>query len=141
MLRLGRRRAVPVPGVAEHDGGSDRGANAHAWGCIPGSATDAANRVHGKPAEGDVDELFLNALGIRWLLFDEVSTLSLSLLGILDAYLRRACKRHPFAHRQRAPRPFGGINLLFAGDLWQLPPVQASEIFPRFLIFDSYYQY
>ena len=73
-------------------------------------ATDAAKKLHGKSEEGDVDELFLNALGIRWLLFDEGSALALSLLGTLDAYLRRACKKHPYALRGRTPRPFGGIN-------------------------------
>ena len=101
----------------------------HDWGCIPVNSTDAANKLHGKSEEGDVDELFLNALGIRWLLFDEGSALALSLLGTLDAYLRRACKKHPYALRGRTPRPFGGINVLVAGDLWQLPPVQANAIF------------
>ena len=105
------------------------GKTVHAWGCIPVNATDAANKLHGKPEEGDVDELFLNALGIRWLLFDEGSALALSLLGTLDGYLRRACKKHPYALRGRTPRPFGGINVLVAGDLWQLPPVQANAIF------------
>ena len=93
------------------------------------NAEDAAKKLHGKSEEGDVDELFLNALGIRWLLFDEGSALALSLLGTLDAYLRRACKKHPYALRGRTPRPFGGINVLVAGDLWQLPPVQANAIF------------
>ena len=26
-------------------------------------------------------------------------------------------------------RPFGGVNVVFAGDLWQLPPVNAKAIF------------
>ena len=25
--------------------------------------------------------------------------------------------------------PFGGINIVFAGDFWQLPPVNANAIF------------
>ena len=53
------------------------GKTVHAWGCIPVNAEDAAKKLHGKSEEGDVDDLFLNALGIRWLLFDEVSTFAL----------------------------------------------------------------
>ena len=54
------------------------------------------------------------------------------LLGLLDAYLRRACSRHPYARRrdrERTYRPFGGINIVFAGDFWQLPPVKATALF------------
>ena len=78
-----------------------------------------------------MDELFLNALGIRWLVLDETSCIAAELLGLLDVYLRRACARHPYAKRSDGSRkrPFGGINMIFAGDLWQLPPVRATAIF------------
>ena len=66
---------------------------------------------------------------VRWLVIDEISTASPLILGLLDAYLRRACARHPYARRGQHRRPFGGINIVFAGDLWQLPPVHASAIF------------
>ena len=51
---------------------------------------------------GDISDFFLNALGIRWIVVDEVSTVSPELLGLLDLYLRRACSRHPFLCRLRA---------------------------------------
>jgi hypothetical protein len=52
------------------------------------------------------------------------------LLGLLDSYLRRACKRHAYARRpDKSWRPFGGLNILFCGDLWQLPPVKSVSIF------------
>ena len=69
------------------------------------------------------------------MVLDEVSCSAAELLGLLDLYLRRACKRHPYARRcnvgstKRAERPFGGLNFLFCGDLWQLPPVMATAIF------------
>ena len=89
------------------------------------NATYAQNKISSKES-GDVDELFLNALGIRWIFIDESSCAATELLGLLDAYLRRACLRHPYARRGNGTRrPFGGINLVFAGDLWQLPPVRA----------------
>ena len=78
---------------------------------------------------GDIDELFLNAVSMRWLIIDECSSASPGLLGALDVALRRACLSHPYAKENARPRPFGGINVIFAGDLWQLAPVQGIPIF------------
>ena len=36
---------------------------------------------------------------------------------------------HPYARDGSRWRPFGGINIIFAGDLWQLPPVRDIPIF------------
>ena len=105
------------------------GATIHSWGTIPVNATDASSKVQTKNADGDVDDLFLKAISMRFLIIDEVSTASPALLGLLDAYLRRACCRHPYARNGRRRRPFGGINIIFAGDFWQLPPVRSHAIF------------
>ena len=105
------------------------GATIHSWGDIPVNATDAANKVETKGTDGDVDALFVNAQGIRFLVIDEVSTASPMLLGLLDAYLRRVCCRHPYARLNGRRRPFGGINIILAGDFWQLTPVRAHALF------------
>ena len=84
------------------------GQTLHTWGQIPINATDAAAKVQTKASDGDVDVLFLNALGMRWLVIDEISTASLTVLGLLDSYLRRACARHPYARHKKRQRPFGG---------------------------------
>jgi len=106
------------------------GATVHHWGGIPINASDAAEKISGKGSGGDVDQLYERCLGTRWLLIDEVSTLSPMLLGLLDSYLRRACKRHHYARRpDKSWRPFGGLNVIFCGDLWQLPPVKSISIF------------
>ena len=67
----------------------------------------------------------------RWLIIDEIFTVSPELLGILDLYLRRACSAHPFLCRQKnaGKRPVGGINMIFAGDFWQLTPVKSISLF------------
>lgn len=48
------------------------------------------------------------------LIIDEVSMMSTRLLNILDAIGRKV---------RRINKPFGGIQLLFSGDFYQLPPV------------------
>ena len=41
------------------------GATVHHWGTIPANTTDADKKTNSKVGDGDVDELFLNALGMR----------------------------------------------------------------------------
>ena len=109
------------------------GQTIHSWGRIPINATDANDKMHKNNKDGDIDELYVSCLCMRWLIIDEVSTVSPQLLGILDTFLRRACKRHPYASRRdgshRPARPFGGLNIVFCGDFWQLPPVRSHAIF------------
>ena len=66
---------------------------------------------------------------MRWLVVDEVTTASLTILDLMDSYLRRACSRHPYARVGRQQRPFGGLNIIFSRHLWQLPPVKGKSIF------------
>jgi len=54
-------------------------------------------------------------LDTQLLIVDEVSMMSPDLLEKLDAVARRV--------RRRAESPFGGLQVLFAGDFCQLPPV------------------
>ena len=86
------------------------GTTVHSWGVIPVNATDAQETISTSSKDGDIDALCLNALGMRWLIVDEVSTLSPEVLGLLDSYLRRACKRHPHARQHAHVRPFGGTR-------------------------------
>eukprot|EP00973_Karenia_brevis_P013415 1821924-Karenia_brevis.AAC.1 len=60
-------------------------------------------------------------MGMRWIAIDEISAISPTLLGLLKAYLRPACRRHPYAKVKGKIRAFAGINVVLAGDLWQLP--------------------
>jgi hypothetical protein len=58
--------------------------------------------------------------GVKFLFVDEVSLIGAALLSELDAALRVACD---------SKRPFGGINIIFAGDFYQLPPVKATPLY------------
>lgn len=57
-------------------------------------------------------------LGIELLVIDEVSMLRADLLDAIDWALR---------HVRKINRPFGGVQVLFIGDLQQLPPVVKPE--------------
>ena len=52
------------------------------------------------------------------LIIDEVSMLRADLLDAIDTILR---------YVRRNQNPFGGLQILFIGDLWQLPPVVKNE--------------
>ncbi|KAE8214933.1 hypothetical protein CF319_g9054, partial [Tilletia indica] len=58
---------------------------------------------------------------VRWLFFDEVSMTSAEVMADIEQSLRIAT--------QRLDEPFGGVNVVFAGDLCQLPPVAAAPLY------------
>jgi hypothetical protein len=94
------------------------GKTVNTWGVIPIFPEAADRKRQATSKDGDVEDLFLNALGIRWIIIDECSTFSPQLLAQIENALRRACQRHPYARGDGRQRPFGGINIIFAGDLW-----------------------
>ena len=60
-----------------------------------------------------------NWLSTNILIIDEVSMLSKKLLLLLDSIAKRA-KKNPFT-------PFGGIQIIFSGDFYQLPPIGQKD--------------
>ena len=89
------------------------GGTVHTW-CVMLANKAAAAAKHANK-EVKWDQPFENCISMRWLIVDEVSTLSLGMLGTLDSFLRtQACVRHPYAYRdaarRRDPRPFGGLK-------------------------------
>ena len=53
------------------------------------------------------------------LVIDEISMVRADLLDCMETFLRR--------HGPRPSQPFGGIQMLFIGDLYQLPPVVTPD--------------
>jgi ATP-dependent DNA helicase PIF1 len=77
----------------------------------PGVTPDKAQRrVSGKT------QLYRN---LQTIVIDEISMVRADLLDCVDQFLR--------ANGPRANRPFGGVQMIFIGDLYQLPPVVQSE--------------
>ncbi|KAF5334229.1 hypothetical protein D9611_014313 [Ephemerocybe angulata] len=62
--------------------------------------------------------------GKDWLIIDEVSMISLSLLHQINEALQLA---------RESDKPFGGINIMFAGDFAQLPPVGQRSLYSTIL--------
>jgi ATP-dependent exoDNAse (exonuclease V) alpha subunit len=62
------------------------------------------------------------------LVVDEVSMVSSELLDAMDRTLRSVRNNH---------EPFGGVQMIFFGDLYQLPPVKTTE-FEQFLNYFDY---
>jgi ATP-dependent DNA helicase PIF1 len=88
----------------------------HSWAGI-GIANGDIDRIVER-----VDKNFLKKKDwrqTRTLIVDEVSMMSKRLFDILDLVGKTARKCHS--------RPFGGIQLIFCGDFYQLPPVGGSN--------------
>ena len=78
-----------------------------------------------KPINDVVEEVFKkkyklkNWFKLECLIIDEVSMMSLKLLLILDAIGRKVYNKPEL--------PFGGLQVIFSGDFYQLPPVKSSD--------------
>lgn len=57
---------------------------------------------------------------LRTIVIDEVSMLRADLLDCIDLFLRK--------HGPLPNTPFGGVRMVFVGDLYQLPPVVTGEV-------------
>ena len=76
-------------------------------------------------ANGSIDEVVRKVISNKYktknwvnldiLIIDEVSMMSAKLFDILDHIARRT--------RKNTTKPFGGIQIIFSGDFYQLPPV------------------
>lgn len=66
---------------------------------------------------------------LELLIIDEISMVRADILDSIDTVLRHFRKRHQ--------EPFGGVQLLFIGDIYQLPPVAKQE---EWQILSEYYE-
>ena len=66
---------------------------------------------------------------VRVLIIDEISMLSGTFLDTLD----RLCR----TMKRNFNQPFGGIQMIFCGDLFQLPPISKDKNVPPDLVIDS----
>ena len=83
----------------------------HSWGGI-GIATGSIISIVSKIIKSDFKKRMWKTIDI--LVIDEISMMSLKIFDLLDEIGKRARNNR---------RPFGGIQLIFSGDFYQLPPV------------------
>ena len=69
-------------------------------------------------------EVAKSVLQWKWLIIDEISMVSSQLLAEVDVKLRNIVRNLGTSKLSESGdvRPFGGINVLFVGDFWQLEP-------------------
>ena len=72
---------------------------------------------------------------LRWLILDEVSTISAPFLSDLESQYRHATReagtyKKRTADGEQSDRDFGGLNVIYAGDFWQLDPPGMDGIPP-----------
>eukprot|EP00959_Pyramimonas_sp_CCMP1952_P233085 4871051-Pyramimonas_sp.AAC.1 len=68
----------------------------------------------------------------KWLIVDEVSTVSANFIAELGSHLRScmSAARDTKVRGDGVPTPFGGVDVLFCGDFSQLEPPSGTAINP-----------
>lgn len=79
---------------------------------MPGITVEDAKK---RAAEAKNDTLYKK---VRTIVIDEISMVRADLLDSIDVFLRGARKKRA---------PFGGVQMIFIGDLYQLPPVVTAH--------------
>ena len=104
----------------------------HSWGGVPVTQTQKQAWQNTNWNTPQVSPLFEKNQHMRWILIDEGSTASAEVFGIVEDNVRRSARSTgTWKMRQSArgeERPFGGCNLLFFVDWWQLPPVLSTDL-------------
>ena len=97
----------------------------HHWSGIP------ATGQPGSESTRDSNALSTKCQCLRFLVLDETSMVSAELLGVLEHVVSKVTRvRSGYKIRQDgSTRAFGGCNVVFSADWWQLPPVGGSALF------------
>ena len=104
----------------------------HSWGGVPVTKAQFEQWQNTNWNTPQVSPLFEKNQHMRWILMDEGSTTSAEVFGIIENNVTRSTrstgtwKLRPGTKKEE--RPFGGCNLLFFVDWWQLPPVKSTDL-------------
>ena len=101
------------------------GQTIHHWSGIPAQEADGCSGTK------DSHKLSTKCQCLRFILIDEISMVSAELLAALE-HVVASVVRLRSTYKRRADgsdRIFGGINVLFFGDWWQLRPVGGCALF------------
>jgi len=113
------------------------GMTLHAWGEIPITDEQSVAKASKRRDKADISTMFVKCQSLRWILIDEGSSAGCESLGIMESNVRgnvrKAADTYTMRPKKRGvaaePRAWGGMNVLFFVDMWQLPPVRQTPIF------------
>ena len=104
----------------------------HSWGGVPVTKAQFEQWQNTNWNTPQVSPLFEKNQHMRWILMDEGSTTSAEVFGIIENNVTRSTRATGTwklrSGSQSEERPFGGCNLLFFVDWWQLPPVKSTDL-------------
>ena len=106
------------------------GSTIHSWGEV-GFVDPLGNfRKARKQGEKDVPTMNTKCASLRWILIDEIEAAGCELLDDLNTsvqqHIPETSQYKGVTQRSGGwhyVRPFAGVNTLFIGDFWQIPPV------------------
>ena len=89
------------------------GATLHAAADLPRPGENRERKL----SHGDVEKLYTQNQRLRWILVDEISMISDTLLGDFEHQISSAARATRYLQRKdKTKRFFGGYNILFFGD-------------------------
>ena len=102
----------------------------HHWSGIPASHPDGTAGTTNK------HQLAIKCQCLRFILIDEISMVSAELLAALERSVAEVVRiRGGYKIRiDGSHRAFGGVNVIFFGDWWQLRPVGGTALFSHPLL-------
>jgi hypothetical protein len=104
----------------------------HSWGGVPVTRAQFDQWQNTNWNTPQVSPLFEKNQHMRWILIDEGSTTSAEVFGIVESNVTRSTRSTGTwkirEGSRNQERPFGGCNLLFFVDWWQLPPVKSTDL-------------
>lgn len=100
------------------------------------------NSKHTSKTTTQGPEQFVQYQRLRWMVLDECSTTGLEVLATLEKRLTQATRAKGTwkLNAKGVARPFGGLNLIITGDMWQFPPVKATAMFQNPFLKTSSFQ-
>ena len=112
------------------------GSTVHSWAEVQWCKASPMGGMHvqtGSKNGQDMSSMAAKMELCRWLFIDEVEALGAEILGNVEQNTSEAARRKLYKFRGDKQDPthqrcFGGLNLCFFGDLWQLPPVLQLSI-------------
>ena len=102
------------------------GLTIHHWAGIP------VNAEAGRSGTKNATKMSTQCQCLRFIIIDEISMVSAELLGQLENIVSKVIRTrasYKIRASDRAPRAFGGVNVILLGDWWQLQPVRSTALF------------